>query len=48
MIGLARNDDQEQEGDLAASGGDVWEGPGFYVVLPLANLLHGVRGVVCV
>lgn len=47
-IGLAFEDECKQKGDLAALGGDVRQGEDVDVVPPLANILHGLRGTVCV
>src|SRR5437868_1442028 len=44
--GLAPQNVSEPEADLAASHRDVRRGTGIDVVLPLADLLYGVRGAV--
>ena len=46
--GLAIQDDRKQKRDLAAFGGDIWREQHSEVVLQMADILHGVRGVVCV
>lgn len=48
MTGLAVDNEQEQATTLAASGGDVWKGADVDLVPQVADLLHGVRGAVCI
>ena len=48
LRGLACKNERQQEGDLAVSGRNVREGEHRRVVLPLADLLHGLCGAVCI
>lgn len=42
-LGLDFQDDCEQKGDMATSGRDVRKGQGCHVVLPMADILHGLQ-----
>lgn len=46
--GMVDDNEQEQTAALAALGGNVWKGQGSDVVPPVADILLGMRRVVCV
>ena len=48
MTGLAFENERPQEGDLASSRRDLWQGEDAYLVSQMADFLHGMRRAVCI